>query len=378
MDTSERLMHGVVEASDLAELVRGAGPFLSLYLNTEREVENAAQRSELRWKNVRRDLEDRDVPGALLDEIESIVPRAHLGGECLAVIGGAEQILHVEHGPAVSPHDEATWSPIPRLLPIIRWRQSEPPYSVVLTDRTGADLFGFRRGSPDLEAEVEGEHDELRKVGPGGWSQRRFQQRAEDSWEQNAEQVAERVGRLVVQVQPVFVAVAGDVRAVQLLRDSLPKEVDELIHVVEGERPWDGKGDPIPQEARDLVERHVREAGEALLARFEEERGQQDKAVEGMEATARALARAQVAVLLISADEPTDDEARSLWFGPDPSLLAPTDEELKELGVDSPEQGPARDVLVRAALATGAGVRVMERADRLEGGVGGLLRWAKG
>jgi len=378
MDTSERLMHGVVEASDLAELVRGAGPFLSLYLNTEREVENAAQRSELRWKNVRRDLEDRDVPGALLDEIESIVPRAHLGGERLAVIGGAEQILHVEHGPAVSPHDEATWSPIPRLLPIIRWRQSEPPYSVVLTDRTGADLFGFRRGSPDLEAEVEGEHDELRKVGPGGWSQRRFQQRAEDSWEQNAEQVAERVGRLVVQVQPVFVAVAGDVRAVQLLRDSLPKEVDELIHVVEGERPWDGKGDPIPQEARDLVERHVREAGEALLARFEEERGQQDKAVEGMEATARALARAQVAVLLISADEPTDDEARSLWFGPDPSLLAPTDEELKELGVDSPEQGPARDVLVRAALATGAGVRVMERADRLEGGVGGLLRWAKG
>jgi hypothetical protein len=375
METSEQLSHGAIEAPDLAELVRGAGPFLSLYLNTEREVENAGPLSERRWKTVRSDLEDEEVSGALLDEIDRLVPEAHLVGECLAVIGGAEQILHVEHGPVVSPHDEASWGPLPRLLPIIRWRQSEPPYAVVLTDRTGADLFGFRRGAPDLQAEVEGEHDELRKVGPGGWSQRRFQQRAEDSWEQNAEQVAERVGRLVVQVKPVFVAVAGDVRAVQLLRDSLPKEVDELVHVVEGERPWDGKGDPIPEDARELVERHVREATEGVLARFEEERGQQDKACEGVDATAAALARAQVAVLLIS--DRTDDD-HSLWFGPDAALLAPTDGELKELGVDSPEQGPARDVLVRAALATGSSVRVLDGNDALRDGVGALLRWTTG
>lgn len=372
METSEQLTHGAIEVPDLAELVHGAGPFLSLYLNTEREVENAGPLSERRWKTVRSDLEERQVPGALLDEIERTVPEAHLEGECLAVIGGAEQVLHVEHGPVVGPRDEATWGPLARILPIIRWRQSEPPYAVVLTDRTGADLFGVRRGAPDLQAEVEGEHDELRKVGPGGWSQRRFQQRAEDSWEQNAEQVAERVGRLVVQVQPAFVAVAGDVRAVQLLRDSLPKELDELVHVVEGERPWDGKGDPIPEEARELVERHVREATERLLARYEEERGQRDKACEGIDATAAALARAQVAVLLVA--DRTDDD-RTLWFGPEPALLASTDRELKELGVDSPEQGPARDVLVRAALGTGAALRVLDDAGAADDGVGALLRW---
>lgn len=145
------------------------------------------------------------------------MPEAHLQGECLAVIGGAEQILHVEHGPRVSPTDEATVGPIPQLLPIVRWRQVDPPYVVVLIDRTGADLFGIRRGSPDLETEIEGDHDELRKVGPGGWSQRRFQQRAEDSWEENAEKVAAAVERIVVQFQSAFVAVAGDVPAVQLL-----------------------------------------------------------------------------------------------------------------------------------------------------------------
>src|SRR5215210_1029455 len=133
------------------------------------------------------------------------------------------------------------------------------PYVVVLIDRTGADLFGIRRGSRKLHAEVEGEHDELRKVGPGGWSQHRYQQRAEDSWEQNAEQVASAVERLVVQVQPAFIAVAGDIRAAALLREALPKEVDDLVDVIAGERPWDGKGDPIPEEVHELLERHVSE-----------------------------------------------------------------------------------------------------------------------
>jgi hypothetical protein len=373
METSEQLMHGAIEAPDLATLVGGEGPFLSLYLNTERAVENAGPLAQQRWKTARRDLEGRGVPGALLDEIERIVPGAHLEGDGLAVIGGAEHILHVEHGPAVSPHDEATWGPLPHLLPIVRWRQSEPSSVVVLTDRTGADLFGIRRGSRELHAEVEGEHDELRKVAPGGWSQRRYQQRAEDSWEQNAEQVAAAVERLVVQVQPAFVAVAGDVRAVGLLRESLRKEVDGLVHAIEGERPWEGKGDPIPDEVHELVARHVREQTDALLARFREEQGQHDKAVEGVDDTATALAQAKVAVLLI-ADE--GDDERTLWFGPGPALLAVDDQDLKALGVDSPEEGPVRDVLIRAALGTGAGIRVVDDAKELDEGVGGLLRWS--
>lgn len=376
METSEQLPHGAVAAPDLVEMVRRPGPILSLYLNTRREVENAAPLSARRWKTVRSDLDDRDVPEAVLERIDGIVPEAHLEGDCLAVIADSKQILHVEHGPAVSQNDEATWSLVPRLLPMIRWRQSEPTYVVVLTDRTGADLFGVRRGSPELHAEVEGEHNVIRKVQAGGWSQRRYQQRAEDSWEQNAEQVAGRVTRLADQIEPAFVAVAGDVRAVQLLRESLPERLDELIHVIVKEIPRKlEEDDPVPEDVWALVQQHVRETTEGLLARFAEERGQHDKAVEGAEATVRALALAQVAVLLI-ADEPDGD--RSLWFGPDPALLAPTDQELKELGVDSPEQGEARDVLVRATLGTGAGIRVLHDADAVEDGVGALLRWTTG
>jgi Bacterial archaeo-eukaryotic release factor family 2 len=376
METSEQPTKGAVQTPDLAELVRRPGPFLSLYLNTGSGVENAAQRSQTRWKAIRADLDDRGVPTAVLDEIQPMVRDAHLEGECLAVITDAERILHVEHGSARGPNDEANWEPLPRLLPIVRWRQSEPRYVVVLTDRTGADLFASMRGVPDvIRDEVEGEHDVIRKPKPGGWSQRRYQQRAEDSWEQNAEQVAERVTRLVDEIRPEFVAVAGDVRAVQLLRDELPDRVRDLVHVVDKEIPRKLEtGEPIPDDVWALVQQHVREAGERLLSTFEEELGQHDRAVEGVDAVTKALSQAQVAVLLIR-DAAID---RELSFGPDPSLISAAPEELKGLGVDSPQQGSACDVLVRAALGTGAALRVIDEGTGIEDGVGALLRWPAG
>jgi hypothetical protein len=77
--------------------------------------------------------------------------------------------------------------------------------------------------------------------------------------------------------------------------------------------------------------------------------------------------------LFVSADAGDD---RRLWFGPEPTLVATTDRELKELGVDSPEEGTATDALVRAALGTAAGVRVLDEGDRLRDRVGALLRWS--
>jgi hypothetical protein len=374
MEASEQVALGAVEASDLAVLGPREGPFLSLYLNTEPDVENARQRSETRWRTVRGDLADDGVPEPVLEAIDPLVPEAHLEGACLAVIADRSGILHVEHGTAVGPNDEASWASVPRLLPLVGWRQSEPPYVVVLTDRTGADLFGFVRGLPDaIRGEVEGEHDEIRRVAAGGWSQRRYQDRAEDSWKGNAEQVAGQVVALADAIDAELVIVAGDVRAVELLRKALPDRIDRVVHVVEGERPWEGKGEPLPEETRDLVERHVRERGDALLARFAEERGQRDHAVEGLAATAAALARAQAAVLLVT--EASDDD-RQLWFGPEPALLAASERDLKELGVDSPQQGRAPDVLVRAALGTGAALRLLEDENDVRGGVGALLRWS--
>jgi len=137
METSEQLPHGGVEAPDLAELVRRPGPFLSVYLNTDRKEADASQRSLARWKTVHHDLPRKVVPEAILERIAEIVSEAHLEGEGLAVIADANEILHVEHGPALGRNDEATWGQIPRLLPIIRWRQSDDAPSSCTTEVMG-------------------------------------------------------------------------------------------------------------------------------------------------------------------------------------------------------------------------------------------------
>ncbi|MGZ4129518.1 MAG: hypothetical protein ACXVPR_01650, partial [Actinomycetota bacterium] len=136
METSEALPSGAVTLSDLADLVAAPGPFLTLLLVTEQDIENAAQRSEVRWKTVRSDLDDRRIPKEVLSAIDPLVPDAHLAGGGLFVVADAGGVRHVEHGPLPGPVDRAWWEPVPRLGTVVRWRQASVPFVVALADRT--------------------------------------------------------------------------------------------------------------------------------------------------------------------------------------------------------------------------------------------------
>jgi Bacterial archaeo-eukaryotic release factor family 2 len=385
METSEGFPPGAVDVSDLADIVKDAGPFLTLYLHTESKVENAAQRSLTRWKTLRGDLAHGDVPEALLDDVEALVPEAHLRGEALAVVATSDGIRHVEYGPSDGPNDVGVWTPLPTLVPLLRYRQSHPPMVVVLADRVGADLVTIRHGASDVEETVEGEDDPITKVAPGGWSQRRYQERAENTWEANATLVAEEVSSVVRRVDAEVVVVAGDVRAVGLLRQELPPDVVSLVREVSGERPSGGSGETIPDEAWRVRDEVVRAQTDALLSRLAEEVGQHDVGAEGAARTATAAVAAQVAVLLLAPSRSAD---RTLWCGPQPTQLATDRGELSRLGVE-PFEAPAADALIRAAIATDAGVRIVEpsepdgenhdesRQKRMPAdGIGALLRWA--
>jgi hypothetical protein len=173
------------------------------------------------------------------------------------------------------------------------------------------------------------------------------------------------LARLVDQVRPRFVAVAGDVRALQLLREQAPKRVRELLTVVGGEY---ASLDAVFAEADKLVAATVEADGRAVLERFAEELGQAAAggqagglAVEGAAATLDALGRGQVATLLLTGL--FLDDQRTAWFGPAPTDVAADRDALAGLGVPGPVQGRLVDVAVRAALGTGAEVRVLDSAD---------------
>lgn len=378
METSGVTPRVAVLAEDLADLVRAEGPFASVYLTTQARIDNAAQQSMQRWKALRDDLVKAGAPDEVLHRIDPVVDDAHLHGETLGIVATAKGTVHVEHHHAPPTRDVGRWAPLPYVVPLIEWRQASPPYVVVVADRQGADLVAYHREGPGsqgnvvaIEREAGGQDFPLRKPQPGGWSQRRYQERAENTWEHNADDVAKELVALVEQVGARLVVVAGDVRAVTLLRDALPAHVVELIREVGGGRSADGSERAIEAETERLVEQVVAEDTAAIIEKFREELGQGDRGVEGVGATLAALAMAQVEVLLLT-DDP--DDHRSAWFGPDPAVVGTSAEELRGLGTEAPQEGRLVDVAVRAALGTGAGVRVVQGGPA--DGIGAILRWS--
>ena len=363
-----------VTAPELVELVAMEGPFLSLYLTTEAEIDNAAQRSEQRWKSLRADAAEAGVPEEVLGAVDPLVADAHLMGQCMALFATANGAVHVEHHPDAPVRDLLRWAALPSFVPVIEWRQSSPPHVAVLADRRGADLFALRAAAANLQRQAKGHDELLGKSAPHGWSQRRQHHRVEQLWEQNAKVVAGELVRLVDEVDARLVVAAGDVRALQLLQEELPEEVVNRVEMVEGGRSPDGSVDGVVAEVDRLVARAVAQDTDQLLAKFREELGRDDQAADGPARTLEALAMAQVDVLLVH-DDPDDD--RQAWFGPEPIHVALTEDMVAAMGVDQPRQARLADVAVRAALGTGAGVRVVPPAGASEG-LGAILRWSGG
>jgi hypothetical protein len=372
MESAEPFPEGAVEAPDLAQVVARSGPFLSVYLHTDPGVQKAPERSEQRWKALRSELETSGAPEHLLAEIEPELPEAHKHGRTLGFVSDGPGSSHVEHGDPSRPQDLGRFGPVPYLAPMVRWRQSSPPYVVVLIDRTGADVYEIHHGAPEDVEEVKGKDFPITKVGAGGWSQRRYQERAENTWEQNAESVAEVVGRLAHRIGARFVAVSGDVRAISLLREALPKDVQPLLTEVSGGRPHGRSGDPIPDEVDELVTEFVDAQSDTIAERLREEVGQGDLGAVGTKSVVAALERGQVEILLL-ADDP--DDKSTLWIGAKPSEIATSAGELRELGLAEPVEARRLDAILRAALGSDAKIRIVEPESAPTDGVGALLRW---
>lgn len=364
----------MTDLAPFAAVVQAPGPFLSLELQTTAAVENAAQRAGLRWKNMRRDLADQGVPDEVLAAVDAVLDDAHLDGDAIGVIATSEGVLWTGHRFGDEQPDWARWELLPSLAPFLEWEQSQPPYVVVLADKTGADIEAFVPHGEDVDETVKGGDDPISKVKPGGWSQRRFQQRAENVWEKNASEVAEAVNRVVHETGARVVVLTGEERILPLLREHLDPEVDRLVRVVDGGRNADSGADELAVDVRRMVQTAVAEDTVALLREFREERGQMDQFADGPRAVAEALQRAQVETLLVH-DEP--DDPRTAFFGPDGSHVALEAASLKDLGVDHPQEARLADVLIRAALLTGADVRIVPHTSSSgpSDDVGAILRW---
>ncbi len=371
MQAAGTIPQGGLALDDLSDVFERPGPFATVYLGTDPHVENAEQRSQQRWGSLRAQLADAGAPDGCLDAIEELAGVAHLVGEALAVVADQSGVLAVHHLDRPLDQDRCRWGPLPDLVPLLRWRQDQVPFVLVLADRGGADLVATRPGARTIERST-GDDEPERKVKPGGWSQKRFQQRAEEDWAETAREVATEVERLADGADARVIILGGDVRATQLVREALPDRLAGRLRLIEHGRALDGSDEEREVEVRRLVATAVAEDSVGILEKFKEERGQHDRAADGPAATIDALNRSAVGLLLVAESD------RSAWVTHAP-LPVGLDPETAKVGTDaSPRRVPLADALVRAAWATGAAVRVVPRSGPARDGVGAVLRWADG
>jgi peptide subunit release factor 1 (eRF1) len=257
-------------------------------------------------------------------------------------------------------------------------------YLIASVDRSGMDLI-FHESATALTADedaesYEGGHDELSKVNTGGRSQRRYESRAEDSWERNAEAVAAELDRVVSERRPELVILTGDVRARALVADEVGRTTRDLLLIVEGGSRSEGaKPEAFRAHVAEALEAFRLRRREAVLDRFREVHGQDGAAITGRDGVLDVLRRGQVAELVITEDvagPPSSLARRKLWVGNGPLEIGQSRADVEDLGATAPHQERADLALGRAALAQGAGITVADDAAlRLHDGMGALLRW---
>ena len=212
-------------------------------------------------------------------------------GERTRVVCASQGHLVLDVGMDGRPrHESSSFGPVPRLMEVVRGLDGKETHAVVRLDREGADIEVIDPSGAIVTAtDVTGEHDELRKVGVGGASQRRFQARAEDSWKHNANQIAAELDRLVRHLRLGVVFLEGEEHmASYLLEQASGPTAELLVRLDTGgraatsetaeARPGCGAGPaPCPRDAR-------------LLERFGDAKGA-GSTVEGWDAVTRRSPR---------------------------------------------------------------------------------------
>lgn len=199
---------------------------------------------------------------------------------------------------------------MPRLLPVIAEVQHDRMLLGAVVDRAGADLYGMSTARAEPIATIEGDREFIHRGAPGGWSQHRFQERAERTWELNATLVAERLTAEATAADAAAIVLTGDVRACGFVLEHLPTELRlRSEEVAAGARHEPNSAERLAHEAdrarAEIVDHEYRER----LDRLAEEVGKGRRGVVGFGPTVDHMAGGLVETLFIADQLPPHD-----WF----------------------------------------------------------------
>jgi peptide subunit release factor 1 (eRF1) len=258
---------------------------------------------------------------------------------------------------------------VPSLYPLVRLIDQHPRCASVALDTNQARIIVFGLGTIEKREEVKG--TKTRRNSMGGWSQARYQRRAENFHVHHIKEVVETLDRVVRNDSVQHIIVLGDDVVVPLLKEALPVHLtDKLIDV--GRLDRHASEHDIVAETLDILRRRDADTDREKVAELVNAWCEGGLGVVGPEATLRALEMGQVEELLIVA---TADTLKPVQRRGDAPGLATTETSAPNVADD--KQLQLSDDLVTRAQQTGARVRIIEDPELLRehGGVGATLRF---
>jgi hypothetical protein len=352
-----------VNLAFLAPLYHRPGPWASVYLDIEPDRENSISLRDLGWRALNGQLEQAGADAATRDALDTAV-FAHngVGRHGLALFATGGEVVLEEPLPAAPARPDAVWTPLPALLPLVTMLGEQARWLRVVVDRGGGDLTLHSGGVP---ATVKGSaHYPIRKVSAGGWSQPRYQRAAQTNWDRDAREVAEAVAQTADRTGADVLVLAGDMHARQLVAENLPARVaGQVVQTEAGSRAPGAAPEPLDEATAEAVRVHVADRRASVLDTFRVGRAHGLAAI-GREAVLAALARVQVATLLIR--PPLTGTVRVSANDP------------RQLDLDSGgTEIPLADAVLGAAVAGDADLLIVGPDEEpLPDGLGAVLRYS--
>lgn len=359
----------------LRPLYEGEGPVASVHLDTTRSAHDAGKQIELRRRAALRSLGDQGADQATLavlgEAVGGVVEVPGPQGE--ALFASAGQLLGAFTLTEPPAADSAVVLPVPDPLGLVIDRDHQLPHVVVAVDREGGEVAAYPAAAyePSMKRSFHGSTLHISRVRAGAEAQASFHRRSVNLWTENTGQAAADVREAAAGVEAAVVLVAGDPKAVGLLREHLTDRppAGELVYVEGGRTDASARAglragvDAAMRKAMTARHRSVLDTLEAELAG--------GRARQGIPAVKVALAEGRVRMLLLAADRSGDPDLYAsrrdpqalatdpAAFGDDPTVFS----------------APAAPLLLRAAVLGGASFTEILPPVRATDGVAALLRY---
>ncbi|GAA3470346.1 baeRF2 domain-containing protein [Nonomuraea roseola] len=305
------------------------GPYASVYL-----AGLSTEDRRRRWRSLREGMEEADQ--TTLDALEEAATDP-APGQAMFAAGGELMLAETLSEPP--PQEQARWSPLPHVTPLLMLRGENVPHLRVIVDHAGAEVTVFGGGSP-RRTTAEAERWPLQKTAQGGWSQKRYERMVDEGWEHNASAVAREIDEQVRRIGAELVVVAGEPKSRSLVCDHLGTKASDRVMMVEhGSRADHG---PYESDAEISLDSWIERRRSELLDRHRDAEGPV-----GIEQVARALREGRAHAVLLPGELP-----ELVWTGMGGTQLSIEADELRRWGVEAPVQDRADSAIARAAAMT--------------------------